>query len=226
MRTPQEFKDLVLGSFIWYFNTNIEHLYESLLRKNEVLECSDFMTFKESKEENIFNPDNFSVTFETYGTDREYYEDGDGTLLIYKVKDLKTNEFVYIQLFVPYINANYMVISRELSPCIDNIQLVYPVERRIVEWEINDIVSPKLVKLDSENGRRFCIKSYVDGETYSDFYDDYETANTVIHRYLTLSEHEFILFDKVLGTDLISVKNKELKYLVSDSFIKEHYQKV
>lgn len=223
MRTTQEFKALILKSFKWYFNTNLEHLHDSFTEPKEVVECSDFMTFKESKEENIFNPDQFSVTFESYWRNPESYEDE--PLSIYKVTDLKTKEFVYVPLFVPYIDGNDFVKHNKLLHLAKyEPDLMCPVERRIVDWEFKDIVSPELTKLDSENENRFCIKTYIDGSTYYDFYDTFDSASTAIHRYRFLSDYDFKLSDTVLNIDLISVKNKKLEYLVSDSFIKDNYR--
>lgn len=226
MRTPQEFKDLILKSFKWYFDKNLEHLYESFSEPKDVVECSDFMTFKESKEENIFNPDQFSVTFETYWRNPESYED-EPSSVIYKVTDLKTKEFVYIPLFIPFVEGNAFAKHNKLLHLVKyEPNLMFPIEKRVVEWEFKDVVSPVLIELDSENERRFCIQSRVDGATYYDFYNSFASASTAIHRYRFLSQHDFTLSDSVLDIDLISVKNKDLKYLVSDSFIKEHYRKV
>lgn len=226
MRTPQEFKDLIRKSFKWYFNTNLRHLYDSFTEPKEVVECSDFMTFKESKEENIFNPDKFSVTFESFWDHPEISFE-DNSLVVYKVTDLTTKDFVYLQLQIPFVNGNDFVVHNKLLHLVNfDPNLVQPVEKCVVEWETKDIVSPELVKLGSENERRFCIQSYVDGATYYDFYNDFDSASTAIHSYRFVSQHDFVLSDSVLGTDLISVKNKDLKYLVPDSFFKEHYRKV
>lgn len=224
MRTPQEFKDLILKSFKWYFDKNLEHLYESFSEPKDVVECSDFMTFKESKEENIFNPDQFSVTFETYWRNPESYED-ESSSVIYKVTDLKTKEFVYIPLFIPFVEGNDFAKHNKLLHLVKyEPNLMFPIEKRVVEWEFKDIVNPELIKLDLGNRHRFCINSYIDGATYYDFYDTFDSASTAIHRYRFLSDYDFKLSDTVFNTDLISVKNKKLEYLVSDSFIKDYYR--
>lgn len=90
--------------------------------------------------------------------------------------------------------------------------------------KLKELISSTIDKFNSENHHRFCINSYVDGATYYDFYSDFDSASTAIHRYRFLSHHDFKLSDLILDVELITVKNKDLKYHVSDSFIKENYK--
>lgn len=93
----------------------------------------------------------------------------------------------------------------------------------LTRQNLKEYILTILEELDSENHLRFCVKIYINAATHYDFYNDFNSATTAIERYCFLSPHKFTLSDTVLNIDLISADNKKLKYLVSDSFIKENY---